>query len=169
MMDPNRLRLEQLKVLDSLNFHLALNNVDDLLSAEECKGAVSTVTELYNRYRSVHVELQSLLGDNYQAEYPRVNVKNDEVTNYLKTVKNLIRNMSSEKEKSSVDENFQALIFQVGSLVQKVKRYNDSINGDPFCVHDESICDKYIAKMEGFINDFYSLRCLTTFVPTRAI
>ena len=65
MGDIDRLCVDELKVLDSLNFHLALNAIEDLFSEEECKGAICTVTDLYDSYRSVHVELRKALGDTH--------------------------------------------------------------------------------------------------------
>ena len=57
MEDHKQIILDEQKILDSLSFHLALYAIDDLFSEEECRGAIGTVTDLYNSYRSIHVEL----------------------------------------------------------------------------------------------------------------
>ena len=165
-MDQGKLDIEELKIADSLNFHLALNSTDDLVTEEECRGAASTVTDLYDHFRRVHVALRNELGETeYARIYPTISSKNDEVTAYLKSVKTMLRDKSSAQEKSKSDDQVQALSYEVDFLVQKIRRYNDSINSDPFCVHDESVFDKYIAKMDGFMNEFYSLstklKCLS--------
>ena len=41
-MDQQQLYVDELKIVDSLKFHLALNSVDDLITKEECNGAVGT-------------------------------------------------------------------------------------------------------------------------------
>ena len=163
-MDQN-LRVEELKILDSLNFHLALNSVDELKSEEECRGAASTISDLYISYRRVHVALKSQLGDDeYTQAYPGVSDKNGEVTKYLKSVKSLLRDKSSAKEKSKCDDEFQRLIYEFQCISAKVGHYNDSFNSDPFCFHDDSVCDTYAVKMGEFINEIFSLstkmRCL---------
>lgn len=163
------LRVEELKILDSLNFHLTLNSVDELKSEEECRGAASTISDLYINYRRVHVALKSQLGDEeYTQAYPGVSDKNDEVTKYLKSVKSLLRDKSSAREKSKSDDEFQRLIYEFQCISAKVGHYNDSFNSDPFCFHDDSVCDTYAVKMGEFINEIFSLstkmRCLD---PTR--
>ena len=51
MEDLKQLCVDELKILDSLNFHLALHALDDLLIVEECKGAIGPITDIYNSCR----------------------------------------------------------------------------------------------------------------------
>ena len=156
-MDQRQLFVEELKIADSLNFHLALHSVDDLVTEEECRGAVSTITDFYNEFRRIHVELKSEMGEEeYVKKYPHVGARNDKVTEYLKAVKVLIREKSSAKQEYKGNEEFQGLIIEADFLVRKILRYNDSVNSVN-CIRDDSIFEKYVAKMEGFTNEFYLL------------
>ena len=89
-MSLKELEVEELTILDSLNFHLALYDLNDLTTVEECKGASNTVTEIYNKYRSVHVVLQKDLPDYYE-KYPNFDQVGKKVVSYLKYVKEILR------------------------------------------------------------------------------
>ena len=122
-MDQRQLFVEELKIADSLNFHLALHSVDDLVTEEECRGAVSTITDFYNEFRRIHVELKSEMGEEeYDKKYPHVGARNDKVTEYLKAVKVLIRDKSSARQESKGNEEFQGLIIEADFLVRKMSK-----------------------------------------------
>ena len=81
--------------MDSLNFHLALNDVTELVTDDECNGAVSTVTDLYDKYRSIHVVLRKEM-ETYEQAYPDFDKVGTKVKDYLKSVKQILRNNMSK-------------------------------------------------------------------------
>ena len=155
--DLKQLCVEELKILDSLNFHLALHAIEDLFSVEECKGAIGTVTDLYNSYRSIHVELRNVLGEDYGEKYPKFDVVGEKVTLYLKSVRSKIRSESDESQKSKNEEEIRVLDVEVEFLKKKLYQYNRSIDENVSLVRDVDTIEKYVAKMEEFIGEFYSL------------
>ena len=157
MGDIDQLCVDELKVLDSLNFHLALNAIEDLFSEEECKGAIGTVTDLYDSYRSVHVELRKTLGDTYGEKYPKFDAINEKVTDYLKSVRTKIRTQCHEHQQTKGEEEIRALEVEGEFLKKKVEQYNRSIDGNVSVVRDVGTIEKYVAKMEEFIGELFSL------------
>ena len=83
------LEVEELTIVDSLNFHLALYDVADLVTVEECKGASNTITDIYNKYRNVHVVLRKEI-DDYPQKYPKFEEVETKVKTYLKSVKQIL-------------------------------------------------------------------------------
>ena len=157
MEDPKQLSVAELKILDSLHFHLALHAIDDLFSEEECKGAIGTVTDLYNSYRSVHVELRNILGEDYGEKYPKFDAVSDKVTIYLKSVRAKIREFSVDHQKTKNGEEIRVLHVEAEFLKKKVYQYNRSIDENVSIVRDPDTIDKYVARMEEFISEFFSL------------
>ena len=155
-MDLKQVEMEELKILDSLNFHLALNDVTELITDDECNGAVSTVTDLYDKYRSIHVVLRKEM-DNYEQAYPDFEKMGTKVKDYLKSVKQILRKNMSKDKKSSCDSEIRTLEVEVEFLKKKIRRYNVAIEGNPLSLKDENVFDNYVAKMEGFINEIFSL------------
>ena len=137
-MDLKQVEIEELKILDSLNFHLALNDVTELVTDDECNGAVSTVTDLYDKYRSIHVVLRKEM-ETYEQAYPDFDKVGTKVKDYLKSVKQILRNNMSKDKKSSCDSEIRTLEVEVEFLKKKIRRYNVAIEGNPLCLKDENV------------------------------
>ena len=150
------LEVEELTILDSLNFHLALYDIEDLVTVEECKGASNTITDIYNRYRNVHVVLRKEL-QNYGEKYPEFDKIGQKVTLYLKSIKKILRDKESQGHKSAHEEDLRNLLVEVDILKTRVNRHNLSIEGNLLLLKDENVFDKYVTKMDGFIDEFFSL------------
>ena len=157
MEDLKQLCVDELKILDSLNFHLALHALDDLLTVEECKGAIGTITDIYNSYRSVHVELKNALREGYEEKYPNFKTVDEKVTTYLKNVRLKIRTQSGANQQSKNDEEIRILKVEFEFLKKKLYQYNRSIDANVSIVRDDGMIDKYVAKMEDFVSEFFSL------------
>ena len=162
-MSLKELELEELTIVDSLNFHLALYDLNDLTTVEECKGASNTVTEIYNKYRSVHVVLRKELLD-YTEKYPNFDKVGERVVSYLKSVKEILRAKDSQGQASALEADLHNLTVEVETLKNRVRRHNLSIENNILLLRDENIFDKYLTRMEEFINEFFSLSTRLRFI-----
>ena len=115
------------------------------------------MTDLYDSYRSVHVELRKTLGDTYGEKYPKFDAINEKVTDYLKSVRTKIRTQCHKHQQTKGEEEIRALEVEGEFLKKKVDQYNRSIDGNVSVVRDVGTIDKYVAKMEEFIGEFFSL------------
>ena len=150
------LEVEELTIVDSLNFHLALYDVADLVTVEECKGASNTITDIYNKYRNVHVVLRKEI-DDYPQKYPKFEEVETKVKTYLKSVKQILRDKESQSRKSAYEEDLHNLLVEVDIVKNRVNRHNFSFEGNLLLLKDENVFDKYVTKMEGFTDEFLSL------------
>ena len=154
-MDATSLAHQELKFFEDIKHSLKLYAIEELFTEEECQEAF-VIDELYKNYRHVHVDLKNLLSDEeYKTKYPKYKENSDMLMDYLKSVKKNIRDKKSSELQTKSDSEKNVLSVELEFLQKKVDRYNDAINVS--IVRDLDSVDKYVAKMEGFIDEFFSL------------
>ena len=154
-MDPNQVPLEELKIVDDLDHNLALYSVADLSSEEELSEGIGVISKLGQYYRHVHVELKAHLKENHGVSYPKYDQKLKEINTYLKSARTKIRE-SKKKVQDEKDEDKKSLVqVEFDILRAKVLQANDLV--DVNVGRNDVEIDKYVTRMEGFIEEFFSL------------
>ena len=144
------LELQELQMVGGIIHNLELYDLEDLVTEREISEGVSALSELGKSYRHLHVELKSQLGADYEDKYPQYGKIHESIKSYFKAAKLKIRSLDSASDLSKK----RSLLIELDTLEKKVQRVNDAV--DIYVVFNDDI-NRYISKMENFIDAFYEL------------
>lgn len=154
-MDPKKVIREELKILEDIKLNFELYELDDLSVEEEISEAAEIMSDACKNYRHCHVELKEHLGGHYEAKYPNYDDNVKMLTKYIKSAKSKIRKAKEENVTKKCSSEKKYLEVEVEVLKAKIVQVNAFV--DVSIVQNEDEIDKYVTKMEGFINDFFNL------------
>ena len=66
----NSVVIEECKTMEDINHSLSFYDLSDLHLEEEIQEGLEEVLRLSQKFRHVHVEIQALLGEDYNTKYP---------------------------------------------------------------------------------------------------
>ena len=125
------------------------------MTEEEIKKAIEEISTLSKVYRHIHVDLKNLLPEEYENKYPNYAKKSKMLVEFIKSAKTMLRTLNTDvKEKMNFLEK-KSVQNEVVLLLKKVEHVNAFI--DTSIVNDTKEIDKYISKMEGYIDEFFGL------------
>ena len=70
-MDSSQVVLEKLKIKENVSHSFSFYGLDGLFTEEEINEAIRIMSGVGQSIRHIHVELRTMLGDNYAAKYPK--------------------------------------------------------------------------------------------------
>ncbi len=149
------LTFKELTIVDDIDHNLALYDINELSSEEEIKEAIKIISELFKDYRHVHLKLNQLLDKKYDENYPKFLTTHTKVNAYLKLLQSKLRNKKSDIESSNMELEKKNVIVEIDFLSKKVDNFNEAV--DVNIIRNLDDIDKYVTKMEGFINEFFTL------------
>ena len=154
-MDSKAAILEERKIAGDISHTCGIYVLEDLISEPEVNEATSVVSRLYSSYRHIHVELTSLLSeDEYREKYSTYGTNCVKVDNYLRDAKLKIRNLQSQYQEDDQKAKMCQFDIDFKVLNEKVSYVNDNV--DIHVVKERGI-DRYITKMETFVDEFFNL------------
>ena len=154
-MELNHVVLEERKIMGDIGHCFNLYILSELLLEDEVKEALEVMLKLCKDFRDVHVELKTLLGDDYEKTYPLYENTYNKLFKYIKDAKEKLRGIRTEVENCSLTEEKKSLKIQWDVLLGKVAHENDSM--DLETAKDEQEVGRYILKMEKFIDVIFEL------------
>ena len=156
-MELNRVVIEECKIMEDVVHSLDLYELMGLESEEEIREGINAIQSVSQRYRHIHVELKNLLGDEeHDVKYPLYKKNYDILLSYGKDAKMKIRDLKSEIQKNSQNEEVDLLENDLKILISKVAEENLVV--DPLTILDEHEIDSYVTKMEKFNEEFFQLK-----------
>ena len=148
--------LTELKTREDLEFSLDLyEDIEDFETKSEVKEAISTISDLFQVYRHVNVELKVELGDDeYLQKYPvyDTNVKN--TTAFLKKAQKHLRAVKNDLVKVDHDQR-ELLKIDQEVLDMKIDQICNAI--DIRYESDVTELESFIRNMESFIGEYFDL------------
>ena len=154
-MEASQVIHQELKIVEDIDHNLSVYNLSELLTEEEIKEAIEEISTLSKVYRHIHVDLKNLLPEEYENKYPNYAKKSKMLVEFIKSARTKLRTLNTDvKEKmNSLEKN--SLQNEVVLLLKKVEHVNAFI--DTSIVNDTKEIDKYISKMEGYIDELFGL------------
>ena len=154
-MSSAQIEIEELKIVEDISHNLALYKLEDLCTEEEIKEAVDVISELGQSYRHVHVELKSVLGETYEDKYKKYEDISSKLFLWTKSAKEKLRDKRNECQENKNSKTTKNLKIECELLDHKVRQLNMSV--DIFILNDDNEIDKYVHKIESWINDYFEL------------
>ena len=160
-MEGNKMGVDEKVIVEDIEHSLDLYDLNELSTENEVVEAVSIISELSSRYRHLHVQLS--LAEGYEELYPEYGATVGKMNKYIRDARTKIRNLKVGSEnKFLAEENVPVNKSEVVSLeikaevlFEKVELENMSV--DLITATDESEINKYVSKMEQFIDNFFDL------------
>ena len=150
----DNLEVKEAKLVGDIKYSLDLFSLKELESQEDISEGMAVITELGKVFRHLHVELKSQLGNDYEEKFPHYADMNDTVTKYLKSAMEKRRGLKASSHDLDKNEETYRIRVEADILQTKVDSVNEEV--DFYVVKDNGI-DKYVSKMEQFVDDFFSL------------
>ena len=154
--------IEELKILEDINHTLNLYDLNDLGTEDEVNEGVVLVSNLSKTYRHLLVEIKISNEEIYDKNLLKYRVHCDKMDNYIKNARTKLREirknevkgkeMTKDIEKSNQMESLKIEFFV---LKKKVALENDAV--DVFTATNGSEIDRYVSKMEQFIENLFDL------------
>ena len=85
--------IKELKAEDDIAYCLCIYKPDELASDDELTEGMNLSLQLCQGYRHLHTELKILFGEEYSIRYPRFQDNLNKRTEFVKNVKQKIRNL----------------------------------------------------------------------------
>ena len=124
-MELNRVVIEECKIMEDVVHSLDLYELMGLESEEEIREGINAIQSVSQRYRHIQVELKNLLGDEeHDVKYPLYKKNYDILLSYGKDAKMKIRDLKSEIQKNSQNEEVDLLENDLKILISKVAEEN---------------------------------------------
>ena len=154
--------VESLKIEGDINHSLSIYVLEDLYTEDEVDEGIRVISSLCQEYRHIHVELRTKLGETYKEQYPKYDEIVGGLIKFIKSAKSKLRNLreSAEKrveEKTNLEQEkeINALKFEEELLALKICQVEDSV--EISIVENVHEIDSYIGKIEGFIDEYFTL------------
>ena len=154
--------IEELKILEDIEHTLKLYDLDQLDTVTEVTEGVDLVSKLSQNYRHLLVEIKITDEENYINNKAKCKIQTDRLDNYIKNARKKvreIRELEANKKEMSVDKEksnkMESLKIEFSSLEKKVALENESV--DVFTATNGAEIDKYVSKMEHFIEKSFDL------------
>ena len=146
----------ELKTREDLKFSLEIyEDVEDFTTKSEVLEAIKTVSELFQVYRHVNVDLKIELGDaEYETNYPDYDATVRNVTEFLKKAQKRTKEVKNDTFKP-VDDQRELLGIDKEVLDMKVRQLTTSV--DISNEDDVSEVETYIQRLESFVSDYFDL------------
>ena len=154
-MDPAQVMIRELQIVGVIHHSLALYDLDDLFTEDEISEGIGVMTDLGKNYRHLHVELKSHLQADYEDRYPLYNDFCSKISTYLKSAKAEVRNSKDKVKNDKVSDQKYFIEVEFDILKTKVAQVNDCV--DIHVGQNDNDIDRYVTKMEGFVEEFYTL------------
>ena len=137
--------------------------MEELSSEDEITEGICTINDLGINFRHAHVELKSKFGERYENMYPNYDKALEDLNDFARNARHKIRclrqhneEIKTEKGKMvSVYENREKLKHEHELLNLKIDQFNSII--DVQSATDLGTINDCVSKMEGFINEYFSL------------
>ena len=142
------------QLVGDIKHSLALFALKDLESQDEIAEGISVITQLGKEFRHLHVELQSQLGKEYEGKFLHYTDTDAKINKYLRDAMIKKRELKTTSQTHDKEDEKYRICVEADILQTKVDRVNNEV--DVYVVKDNQI-DKYVSKMEHFIDEFYSL------------
>ena len=142
------------QLVGDIKHSLALFALKDLESQDEIAEGISVITQLGKEFRHLHVELQSQLGKEYEGKFLHYTDTDAKINKYLRDAMIKKRELKTTSQTHDKEDEKYRICVEADILQTKVDRVNNEV--DFYVVKDNQI-DKYVSKMEHFIDEFYSL------------
>ena len=146
--------MKESKLVGDIKYSLDLYSLTYLETQDEISEGMAVITELGKVFRHLHVELKSQLGNDYEDKFPHYADINDTVTKYLRAAMEKRRGLKASSHDLDKNEETYRIPVEADILQTKVDSVNEEV--DFYVVKDNGI-DKYVSKMEQFVDDFFSL------------
>ena len=145
----------ELKTREDLKFSLEIyEDVSDFTTKSEVQEAIKVVSELYQIYRHVNVDLKIALGETeYLAQYPGYDDTAKKATEFLKKAQKHCKDVKNDTLRTT-DNQRESLSVEREVLEMKVKQLTST---DVLEVDEVSEVEAYIRKLENFVGDYFDL------------
>ena len=145
----------ELKTREDLKFSLEIyEDVSDFTTKSEVQEAIKVVSELYQIYRHVNVDLKIALGETeYLAQYPGYDDTAKKATEFLKKAQKHCKDVENDTLRTT-DNQRESLSVEREVLEMKVKQLTST---DVLEVDEVSEVEAYIRKLENFVGDYFDL------------
>ena len=150
----NSVVIEECKTMEDINHSLSFYDLSELHLEEEIQEGLEEVLRLSQKFRHVHVEIQALLGEDYNTKYPLYGSTYSQLMKYAKDAKAKLRMIKTEAQKGDQSDEKHALEIEMKVLLGRVA---DEANSDEF-VEDVHEIDEYIRKMEKFLDELFQIK-----------
>ena len=157
------LRLREAKIRDDLEHLFHVYDLKDLDTVDEVRDALRAVSDLSQKFRHVHVELKSLLADNYETEFPKAPKDFEVLRSYEKNGRKLIQKLKTDAidvdakavAKSVMSDSKIKARAEMDTLISKMELLNNNV--DITLILKTDAVDDYLSKMENLISKFLSV------------
>ena len=146
---------KEMTIVDDIDHSLELFNLQDLSSEDEIKDVIKIISELFKDYRHVHLKLKQILEEKYDESYPKADVTHTKVNTYLKLLQSKLRDTKADKENTNMEFEKRNVMVEIEFLSKKVDNCNKAV--DISIIRNVDDIDKYVSKMEGFVEEFFAL------------
>ena len=166
------IEIQGCKTEGDIHYFLGVYGPDELVSEVELNEGLTLALQHCQAYRHLHTELKLALGEEYDLRYPKFEETLGKLTEYIKTVKQKLREFREEneikeksfrwdeklrleREKSMLKENEKMVSMgaKFHAFVKRLKRKIDS-----FDENDSDITDmkQNIDKIDHLLDDIYA-------------
>ena len=157
-----KLKVEELKVRADIDHLLEVNDLDDLDDVDEIVNAATDISEISQRFRHLHVDLGTLLVEDYATAYPDYKIVSQKLTNFSKEARKKIKRLKADSAESevkreqacAVTEAREKIGIEADLIATKFKNINDSAKIFPLSME---VIDDFSVKMNELLKDGYDL------------
>ena len=153
-MDLDSRKILELKIVADLTEVLE-NDDKTELNSNELEEKLAEMSELVKSYRHVHVEIKSMMVDEYETAYPNYNTVLDEARKFIKDLKTLLRDKSSAAENSTLAELKKSFEIEHTIFSERVDR--EVKNFDAQKLEDTADLRDGCARFDSLLDDYYRL------------
>ena len=156
----NELKIDEKKIRSDINHHLEIYTVDELDSVEEIEEAIGFISDDSQRFRYIHLELETLLAGQYEGEYPEYRNVNKELIDFTREARRKMKRLKEDnvykdaqrKKLDFIHFSREKVRADAELLVVKHNHLNDLILIFPLPM---DLVIEYISKMEELLSKMY--------------
>ena len=120
--------LEELKIVEDVSHSLNVYALDELITEDEINEALGIMSGLCQKYRHIHVELKSKVGDVYNERYPKYNVTVNKLIAFIKSAKNMIRILNKDIDLNKKNNDDKTLSLKENQEKEMLKSKEEFFN-----------------------------------------
>ena len=156
------LKLSERKLRADINHQLEEYSVDDLDGVEDVIEGLSVITEAGQQFRHIHVELGTLLVEDYSTLYPdyvqfsqKLLTFSRDARKKIRYLKKIVKSVNAIDDKETAEEkNKDELRVKFSLLVTQITQLDESVDIDLITVE---MLDEYLLKMNRYLEEYFDL------------
>jgi hypothetical protein len=153
-MDLGNRKLLELKIVADLTEVLE-NDDKSELNSNELEDKLAEMCELVKNYRHVHVEIKSIMADEYDNAYPNYKSLLETARNFIKDLKTLLREKSNAAENSALADLKKSFEIELTIFSERVDREVESFDAQN--LEDTADLRDGCARFDSLLDDYYRL------------